>query len=253
MPTVNINEVLKDYDILFGGLGPTMEVMDFNDEEITIFNKNFDDFKTVLSRISPIIANDFAAQKDVFLTFAKVFKAKVDGKSFGGISPTSGQFGMQLIIPQDIKYTATPSASEPAYTDYNDNSWTIDLTAGTAAYLLGSSTDFYKASPTVGSRAMLVIMKNGLIEVGTTPKINQIQVQTEKVNYPPFNIHPLADQTIERDRQIYQYNLPFAIPVFYDFGIKMSVMPTVTGTSDLRLIGLVFYEHDFKSSLKYIS
>jgi len=251
MPTARPDELFKEYDVLVGGLGE-LEYEDFSDNEDTLFSKFIENSIDALDKISPEIAKDFEAQSGLFETLATVFKAKVD-KPFGGILPTSGQFGAGLLIPQDVKYVATASSSSPAYTDYTANSWNISLTAGTTAYLLGSSANFYKASPTTGSRAMFVIMKNGIIEVGTTPSINQFQISTERVSYPSLSVHPLVDQPVERGYTIYRYNLPFAIPVFYDFGIKLTAMPIQSGTKDVRLIGVIFYEYDFRSSLRYVS
>jgi len=249
--SVSPEELFEGYDVLIGGLGE-QEVSDFSSTEDELFNKFIEDSVDALEKISTEIAKDFEGQAGLFHEIARIFKAKVD-KPFGGLLPTSGQFGAGLLIPQDVKYVATASSTYPAYTHYSSNSWNITLTAGTARYLLGDGTNYYKASPTTGSRAIFCIMKNGIIEIGTTPSFNQFQIKTERVTYPAFSVHPLVDQPVERGYTIYRYNVPFAIPVFYDFGIMIGGMPLVSKTSDVRLIGVIFYEYDFRKNLRYIS
>lgn len=249
--TVTPEELWKSYDVLIGGLG-ALSVRRMNPDESKAFDRFIANSVDALSKISTEIAEDFKAHGAFFKTVGEAFMGKVD-KAFGGILPASGQVGVSLLIPQDIRYVSSASSANPAYSDYSLNSWEISLTAGTAAYPLGSSTQFFKPRTTTGYRCAIAVMKNGLIEVGTTPSINQIQFTTERISYPVLTVHPLVDQPIERGLTIYRYNLPFAIPMFYDFGIRMAVMPTATKTADLRLVGVVFYEYDHRASLSYIS
>jgi len=249
--TVSPEKLWEGFDVLIGGLG-ALSVRRMSPDESNVFNVFVSDSVNVLRKISPEIAEDFKAQGALFKAFGEAFMGKVD-KAFGGILPSSGQVGVGLIIPQDIRYVATASAANPAYSGYDLNAWTISLTAGSAAYLLGTATEFFKPKPTVGARCAILLMKNGLIEVGTTPALNQVQVTTERISYPVSSIHPIVDQTIERGLTIYRYNLPFAIPMFYDFGVRLAVMPTVTKSSDLRMVGVIFYEYDHRKSLSYIT
>ena len=249
--TMDVSELFKGYDVLLGGI-KALDVEDLSGDEETRLTTFIEDSIDALDKISPEIAKDFEAQEGLILNMTKVFKAKVS-KPFGGILPSSGQFGVGLIIPQDIKYAATASASNPCYTGYTANSWNISLTAGTAAYLLGDGTNFYKARPTTNYRTALLIIKNGIVEVGTSPSINQFQPKTERVSYPAFSVHPLVDQPVERGYQIYRYNFPFAMPVFHDFGVMLGTMPIATRTADIRLVGVVLYEYSHRASLRYVS
>ncbi|MFQ6076355.1 MAG: hypothetical protein ACE5Z5_09530, partial [Candidatus Bathyarchaeia archaeon] len=238
--TISPEKLWKPYDVLIGGLG-ALSVEKFVDDEIKVFDKFIEDSINALTKISPEVAEDFKAQAPFFRSVGEVFKDKVD-KAFGGILPSSGQFGVGLIIPQDIVYYTTADADHPCYSDYAKNKWDISLAAGSAAHLLGDGTHYYKARRTTLYRCALVIMKNGFLEVGTSPSINQFLIKTERTTYPAFSVHPLVDQTIEEGYTIYRYNLPFGIPIFHDFGIMIDAMPTVTKTSNLRMVGVVFYE-----------
>ena len=248
---VELGELWARYDILIGGLG-AQRIKPLDRGEEKKFDKFAEDSVNVLQKISPEIAEDFKAQIPLFRSVGEIFGAKVD-KAFGGILPSSGQYGVGLIIPQDIRYVTTPSATEPAYSHYELNSWDVVLTAGTAMYLLGDGTNFYKARPTVGVRCAFVIMKNGIIEIGTTPTINQLIVRTERVNYPAFTVHALVDQTIEKGTTIYRYNFPLALPVFHDFGVMLGAMPMTSKTSNIRLFGVIFYEYDHRATLRYLT
>jgi len=250
--TTNPEELFKGYDVLVGGIG-SLPVEEFTPDEEKLFDKFIQNAKTVLADILPEIAEDFEANAEVFLAVGKVFKAKIKGKAFGGELPSSSQFGVGLLIPQYLKYAATASSTYPCYTDYTTNTWKLSLTAGTTVHILGDGTNYYKPSPTTDARAAICIMKNGFVSVGTTPAINQIQIKTEKVSYPPFPVQPLSDMPIQSDRPVYRYNVPFNIPIFHDFGIMIDGMPIVSKTEELRLIAVIFYEYDFIKNLKYVT
>ena len=249
--TIAPEKFWRPYDVLIGGLG-ALSVEKFTDDETKGFDKFLEDSINALTKISPEIAADFKAQAPLFRTIGEVFKDKAD-KAFGGILPSSGQFGVGLIIPQDIRYYTPADATHPAYSDYTLNTWKIALTAGTIANILGDGTNFYKARPTDLYKTAMVIMKNGIIEFGTSPSINQLRVITERISYPAFSVHPLVDQPLDPDYTMYRYNFPFAISLFHDFGVRLDAMPLVTKTSDLRLIGVVFYEYDHRATLSYVS
>jgi len=249
--SIRPEELWAGYDVLIGGLG-ALPLRRLTDEEARLFDKFAEWSENALAKISPEIAKDFRDQVGFFKTVAEVFGAKVD-KPFGGLLPASGQYGVGLIIPQDIRYVVTATAENPAYSGYGINSWDISLTAGTVAHLLGDGTNYFKPKPTVGQRCAIVIMKNGIVEIGTTPKVNQIIFKTERITYPAFSVHPLVDQIIEKGTTIYRYNFPAAMPIFYDFGVMLQVMPIITGTSNIRLFGIILYEYDHRKELKWIT
>jgi hypothetical protein len=248
--TVDPHVLWKQFDVLIGGLGG-LNVRRMTSDESKDFDRFVEDCVKILSRVSPRLAEDFKASAPFFKSVGEVFMAKVN-KAFGGILPSSGQVGVSLIEPGDIRYAVTPSAAEPAYSDYALNTWELSLTAGTPVYLLGRADAFYKARPTEGSRCALAIMKNGIIEVGTSPSLCQFIFQTEKITYPYLTVHQLVDQPVEPGRPIYQYNIPLGLPIFHDFGVKLAAMPRYSGTRDVRIIGVCFYERDHKATLKWI-
>ena len=142
-----VEELFGGKRILLGGIGPTIEVEDFTETELDLFEKFVEKTSKTLKEVSPYLANLFLEHKDLMLTFGEIFKAKVK-QTFGGEAPTPNSFGIGLLAPYDIHYTDTPSATEPAYTSYGKYDWSLSVTQGTAVYLLGDGTNCFRMSPT---------------------------------------------------------------------------------------------------------
>lgn len=248
------DELKKGLDIYFAGR-TDIEYIQPSADEIADVDKCFDLGLSRLARISPVLAAEFMPQKSMFEKWAGVAKAKFPGTKSISFPGQSGNIGVNFLCPALIKYAATPSSTYPCYTSYTVNSWDLSLTAGTAVYLVGGSgTNYYKASPTTEKHQLTVIAKNGVLEIGTTPKIDQMRLISQAdTRYGPWVAHPLIDVTIEPNKLIYQYPTIGAVPLYHDFGITWSVMPRVTGTSTIKLIGLSFYEHDFFNDVTYVT
>jgi len=208
-----------------------------------------------IRRISPRIAADIEPQLDLALKIAGIFKEMIPEKKAYAFPSETGSLGVAWLFPQALKYAATPSASAPCYTSYPNNSWTLTLTAGTPAYFLGSDTDFYRSSPATGAHSAILIFNNGVIEIGSTPKISQFRVISEGMTkYGIYTVAPVVEISIEEDKAIYQYPTPLgAVPVFYDRGVRWGFLPEASGTSTIKLLGMVFFEHDFASTFKWIT
>jgi len=239
---------------IFAGGREVVDHVPLTEAEQDAVHRVVDLMVRMLRRIAPPLADDVEFQRNAFVKWAGVAKGIFPEEKPISFPSEPGTIGVNPIIPQAVKYTTSPSSSAPAYTDYNGNTWEISLTAGTAAYLLGSSANYYKASPTTGQHSFMVIAQNGIVEVGSTPSFNQFKYETEVANkYGVVAVHPLTDVSIVEEKPIYQYPTLGMIPVFHDLGIKISAMPVASRTADVRLVGLVFYEHDFLSSLTYRS
>jgi len=239
---------------IFAGGREVVDYIELTDQEQEAIHTVVDNVGKLLRRVSSALADDWEAQRSAFIKMGGIAKGLFPEAKPISFPSEPGMIGVIPIIPQAIKYAATPSATYPCYTDYATNSWDISLTAGTASYLLGSSANYYKASPTTNAHSFMVIAQNGIIEVGSTPSLDQFRVITEvSTKYGIYAPHALVDQTIEVNKSIYQYPTLGMIPVFHDLGIKLSAMPIATKTADIRMLGLVFYEHDFLSDVTYVS
>jgi len=217
----------------------------------TVFNYGVEQ----LRRVSPKIAADIEKQLSLALKVAGIFKEIIPEKKSLVFPSQAGSLGVAWIFPQAIRYVATASADNPAYSSYTLNSWNIEVTAGTAAYLFGDGTHFYKACSATNKHEMLLIFNNGLIEIGSTPRIDQFRLISEGVTkYGIYTVAPIVEERIEENRAIYQYPTPLgATAIFYDRGIMWGFMPRVSGTITIKTLGLVFYEHDLFSNLTWVT
>jgi hypothetical protein len=206
-----------------------------------------------IRRISPKIASDIEPQLSIALKVAGIFKEMLPEKKSYTFPSQTGTLGVAWLFPQAIKYATTVP------TGYTTNSWDIPLTAGSRAYLFGSEAGgvvtYYRTSDTAKAHSAILVFNNGIIEIGSTPKIEQFRLVSEGfTKYGIYTVAPIVEERIEENRLIYQYPTPLgAVPIFYDKGVAWSVMPKVTGTSTIKLLGLVFYEHDFAADLKWVS
>jgi hypothetical protein len=207
-----------------------------------------------IRRVSPRVAADIEPQLGLALKIAGTFKEMIPEKKAYTFPSETGSLGVAWLFPQALKYAATASSTSPCYTSYPSDSWTLSLTAGTAAYFLGDGTNYYKSNPATGAHSTVLIFNNGVIEIGSTPKISQFRLISEGLTkYGIYTVAPVAEISIEEDKAIYQYPTPMgAIPVFYDKGVMWGFMPDASGTSTIKLLGLVFYEHDFASTFKWV-
>ena len=210
--------------------------------------------KTELSRQSPIVAAIFDENIEAIKAFAQIAKNKLDNKTITIPPSNPGHIGVTLITPQFIRYAATASSTSPAYSQYTLNTWEISLTAGTEAYLLGDGTNYFRPCPTEGSRCEILLLKNGILEIGTTPKLYQIHMYTrETAAQGPYTVSPLIEIPVETDKAIYVYRTPGCLPMLHDMEYMLGVMPHEDGTDTIPLLGVAFYEYEFLKELKWVS
>jgi len=208
-----------------------------------------------LRRVSPKIAADIEPQLSIALKVAGIFKAMIPESKPYTFPSEAGSLGVAWLFPQAIKYASSASSTYPCYTSYTTNTWELTLTAGTKAYFFGDGTNYYRASPTTAKHSMILVFHNGVIEIGSTPKIQQFRLYSEGMTkYGIYTVAPVVEVPIEENKTLYQYPTPMgAVPIFYDKGIMWGFMPAESGTSTIKLLGLVFYEHDLFSDLTWVS
>lgn len=224
---------------------------DLSDAEVSYIVDVFNNGVAALSKVAPSIASDIRGQLTIALAFAGVAKAYLAEKNYTFPS-VPGHLGVNWLFPQAVNYKVD---TVTAATGYSPNSWDIPITAGTKAYILGSETAWYKTSSVVDKRHCILIFHNGLVEVGTTPSVEQFRLISEsKGDYGIYTINPLVELPVEPNKAVYQYPTPLgALFIEYQTGVKWYFMPRRTGTTTLKLIGLVFYEHDFASDTKWVA
>lgn len=246
---VSVEEIIGKVGVTIAAIDrKTLSYVDLSPTEREIVGYVFDIGVEFLKRVSPVIASDIARQKELALTMAGVAKATFPIRKNYQFPSVPGTLGVAWLFPQAIKYAADVPTS------YKNNSWDMDLTAGTKAYLFGSDTAFYKASGAENKHAFILVFENGVIEVGTTPAVEQFRIISEaKGDYGAYSVEPLIELPIEKGVAVYQYPTPLgAMFVDHQRGIKWYFMPRVTKTATIKLLGLVFYEHDFFADTLWI-
>ena len=224
-------------------------------KEKEVIDKVFDAGLKHLYKVAPEIARDIERQKKLVYVAAGVAKAKMPTTKSYAFPSMSGNLGVAWLIPQALKYVATASSDNPAFTSYKTNLWEMDLTAGTAAWILGDGTNYYKTSSATNKHAVILIFENGLLEYGSTPVAEQFKLISEassKVGI--YTVEPLVEIPVSDEKAIYQYPTPLgALILDWDMGFMWGFMPKYSGTHKLPLLGMVFYEHDFLADLTWVA
>jgi hypothetical protein len=243
MPSVEelFSEELNRGIPLFFGTKKDVVHRDLEPAEQRAVNKVFDYGLAQLRKVAPKVAADIEPQRSLALKVAGIFKEMIPKKKSYSFPSETGSLGVAWLFPQAIRYTPTVPTS------YLANSWDIPLTANTPAFFFGSATDFYKTSAVDGKSHAILVFHNGIIEIGSTPKVEQFQLVGEGLTkFGIYTVAPILEERTEDNRLIYQYPTPLgATPIFFDKGIRWGFLPRVSGTATIKLLGLVFYEHDF--------
>jgi len=249
------DEYDKGLNIILDGL-ESLNVAALSDAEAKDIVKVAVYYAEHMRKVSPELADLFVAHIPVFLKAAKWFKRICDRKAIRW-KPGTNDIGISVLIPQLFKPVATPDATNPYYTDYKNNVWEIDLTAGTAKYIMGDGTNFYKSTTTEGSRIMCIIIQDGLLSIGDRPVIQQQMAwtsRTDKSVFPVIPTHPLIELPIDKDRSLYQYNTPGVFITQTELGYMWKILPCYDMPSaKLPLLGFAFFERGVLADTKWVS
>lgn len=249
-------DIFGDLPVLTGGTR-TFEVAQLSPLELARLTEFLDYYGRKLQKVSPVLAEDFIAQQGFFLDVAAYAKARFENKPYNEDEvaelPRAGQLGAQALHCQDLR-----SIGEVAGNISLHNTWDLPVVAGTVQFIFGGcvapanlwfTTNWNQialpTAATIDERCIIAIMKNGIIESGTTPTIGQIRYNTQGQAYPPWRPDILRDAQVECDKPVYQYHTPGAMILTPDLGTSLGVMPTRDGTISPRVVGLVFGEFTY--------
>lgn len=235
--------------VLTGGT-KTYETARLSPLELARIMEFLDYYADKLQCKSICIAREFRSQIPFFIDVAAYAKARFDNKPYNEDEvaelPTAGQIGVQALISQDLRYTYTPVPEVRLH-----NNWDNAVVAGTMAYFFGDGVNWYRTSSVLENRAIIALMKNCVVESGSTPSINQLQFWTAQRAYPPWRADILRDVQVECDKPVYEYHTPGAMILTPDLGTRMAYMPTRTETISPRLVGLVYAEFNYLSAMRW--
>ncbi|MFA6695032.1 MAG: hypothetical protein WCR85_00245 [Sphaerochaeta sp.] len=234
----------------FSGGRTDVEFEVLSEPEETAISKMVRRHANMLQYTSPILARSLLQQENAIVKMAAVVKALFPTEKVVKHPGTQNSIVADIITPQALFWKNTADTSNPCYTGYEDNSWDINLTAGVPAYLFGDGTNYYEARKDNNNYMAAMLLHNGLFEVGTAPKISHMHVKTKQMDlYAPTALSPMVDLAVDPDRPVYIYNTPGIIPLTHDVGTEVSVMPQMSGVSNLRWLGVVFYEYNHMGTL----
>lgn len=197
---------------------------------------------------SPKLASIYQAQKQDIITWAGFAKAAMDNKVISYPSAPGG-IGVCWINPQSIYHSGS---DDTQYIGWEPNTNNVvgtggtGLAAGVEDYLFGDGSHYYKSYDVMPERAMSVILKDGLIEIGTTPSfmvhryISESDTQYGIISEPPTYTLP-----IEQGVGLYLHKTLGMIPLWNDLGIKWSFLPIRSGTPTIIPVGVTFFEHSY--------
>ncbi|TSA56997.1 hypothetical protein D4R42_02460 [bacterium] len=236
--------IFGDLPVLTGGTR-TFEVAQLSALELARLVEFLDYYAATLEKSAPAVAEDFRAQQGFFIDCAAYAKARFENKPYNEDEvaelPRAGQLGAQVLISRDLRAIGDAVNLK--------NNWDIAAVVNVPGYIFGTAAIWYTTNwvttgvaATIDQRSVVAIMKNGVVESGTTPTISQFQYTTQGQTYLPWRSSILRDVQVECDKPVYQYHTPGALLLTPDLGARLQFYPTRTETISPRLLGLVFGE-----------
>lgn len=259
-------EAQQGIRVFSGGRDVVDMATDLSQDEIDSIYYCFDTNMKKIENVSPKLAASFRPQREAMVKFARIAKGTFpELKNFSYPGQTGG-LACDFLSPYlygygDANSVAAGSGGCRDYLDTADTAdtavlmgdWNLLFVAGQVAFLAGNvagaTLEYYTACNVTGAHAYIVIFQDGIVELGTTPKIQEIFFKTELMNkYTPISAPPFIDQSLEIGRGIYQYTTPGMIPIDHNTGVQIAVSPTKAGTSKIALFGMCFYESGYNLS-----
>lgn len=248
----NIESLFGNLPVLTGGTR-TFEVATITPDEKAAFDEFFNNQLIAMRRVTPAVAEDYKSQYAFFLDVLCIAKARFDNKPLNVAEvaelPRAGQMGVGPILPLDLDGAVSGLAATAR------NTWDLPAVAGTIEDIIPTAAVAVAAgwhtSAVVESRSMIAIMKNGIIEIDDTPALNQFQWTTLQTSYNPWRATVTVEQTVEKDKSVYQYHTPTAFIITPDLGVRLRAMPFLTKDISPRLVGIVYFEYGYYNVLTW--
>lgn len=157
-------------------------------EDLTIFNRDFDMLVANLKALSdPMIGADLAAEKDFYASAFQVAKGYFNKKPFGGLKATTGQFGMRLIEPQDLRIAA--GTETPAFYSWHQTvTTTSSKTYKTGA--IGYSSGYAYTQNVANHNEVMAFHR--LLSYMPAPRVLYAEFYVNGVGYMPYSVEPFS-------------------------------------------------------------
>lgn len=157
-------------------------------EDLAIFNRDFDLLVKELKNLADeSLGADLAAEKDFYSSAFQVAKGYFNKKPFGGLKATTGQFGMRLIEPQDLRIAA--GTETPAFYSWHQ---TIAVSSGktykTAA--IGYNGGYAYTQNVANKNEVLAFHR--LVSYMPSPRVLYTEFYVNGVGYMPYAVEPYS-------------------------------------------------------------
>jgi len=235
----------EDLNIM-AGTARAFEQKELTETDRRIFNRDFDMLVAKLVKVDAELGESLKDEKDFYLGVAQIAKGYFNEKPFGGLKSATGQFGMCLLYPQNLKDAASG-------TQTNNHSWTRTLTtdsSDTDADIFGSSSAPLYAESTAEERE--VIAWHTLLSYKPDPRLILIELNVNDYPYTPWSVEPFA-KISKADKLFKLLPMPGRVILhpggkFYMrgwFDLMVNTAPSGTNSIDveLALFGLTFAEY----------
>jgi hypothetical protein len=243
---------------VFSGGKDLIDIADMAQEERDAILYCFDQNVKKIENISPKLAAGLRPQREAMVKFAQIAKGTFPETKTYSYPGQQGGLAVDFLSPATFRYGDATAVGMTEYLGIDgtigttqNGTWDIAMAAGTTKFILGkTAVTYYKGCGTTDKHSYVVLFQDGIIELGTTPKVDQMQFKSELMDkYTPIAMQPLMTQSIEEGRSIYQYSTPGMIPVSHQTGVNISIHPIYTGTANIPLLGMVFYETSFNPAV----
>jgi hypothetical protein len=246
---------------VFSGGKDLIDIADMAAEERDAILYCFDQNVKKIENVSPKLAASLRPQREAMVKFAQIAKGTFPETKTYSYPGQAGGLGVDFLNPHLFGYgdvTGVTSADgtmmyygiDGTLGTNQMRTWDIPFVAGTVKPMLGKDTaTYYKGCGTTNYHSYVVLFQDGIIELGTKPSIEQLFFKSQLMDkYTPIAVSPLARESIEEGRGIYQYTTPGIIPISHMVGVNIEALPDVTGVAHIPLLGMCFYETDFNLS-----
>lgn len=223
-PAPTLSQAFLEYTRAGKGKEPAYKPL--TGPELTTFNRDFNYLVDKLRNIDEEIAREFEAKRNFYIEAAGIFKNEID-MSFGGIEPSSGQFGMALI---------------PSRPFLGQNTWEVSITSAGWSNFWGSSASPISGSTTSGSQRGYYYQ--GVLYLEPGPLFTHLHFTINDYTYPVMSYEELTH--IPKPDTTIRY-IPFdkAILINTTGSHYVRALFLTTGTVNAKPLGLMFAEYDY--------
>ena len=221
--TKEVTELLGRF-VWAGKIGP-LPYEPLTDDERDLFEMDFSILVEKVNKIDPDVGAELDNRRAFFMEAAAIAKGHWH-LPFGGIEPTTGQFGMAFITSQAF---------------LGANTWSRSLSAGWND-LFGSSTSPISGNNTAPNRRMY--MYGAVLVASPTNPIRAIRLNANGYDYPVLSLEDM--RYVKNIGKYYTViSLPKVILIHPTGSHYVRALSDTAVTIDVLPIGIMFAEFDY--------